>query len=117
MCSHPTRGPSPRTRARCSPAFGQRHGPCVPGEGQAATSSGWDDALMNASRAGAWRRWPLLVLPLLALALALTACDFDAPQSTLRPPGSATYAGYVADKQAWLFWFTMLLAAIVFVLV
>jgi cytochrome c oxidase subunit 2 len=72
---------------------------------------------MNAPRAGAWRRWPLLVLPLLAL--ALTACDFNAPQSTLDWPTifGGTYSGHVAEEQANLFWFTMLLAAIVFVLV
>jgi cytochrome c oxidase subunit II len=68
---------------------------------------------MTAPRAGAWRRWPLLVLP---LALALVACDFNAPQSTLSPPG-APYLGDVARDQGNLFWFTMLLAAIVFVVV
>jgi cytochrome c oxidase subunit II len=78
----------------------------------------WGDALMNAPRAGAWRRWPLLVLP---LALALVACDFDSRQSTLRPPppfpGSDAYMGQVAADQGNLFWVTMLLAGIVFVLV
>jgi cytochrome c oxidase subunit 2 len=71
---------------------------------------------MNAPRVGVWRRWTLLVLP---LALALVACDFDSHQSTLRPPlaGPEAYSGYVAWEQGRLFWFTMLLAAIVFILV
>ncbi len=71
---------------------------------------------MNAPRAGAWRRWPLLVLP---LALALVACNFDGHQSTLQPPfaGPEAYAGQVAFEQGRLFWITMFLAAIVFVVV
>ncbi|HLH23031.1 MAG TPA: cytochrome c oxidase subunit II [Chloroflexota bacterium] len=69
---------------------------------------------MNGPLAGAWRRWPLLVLP---LALLLGACDFNAPQSTLRPPFATDYAGDVSHAQGNLFWLTMLLAAIVFVLV